>query len=162
MYSSYLLRRLSMGLVLTALVSGIATQNEASADSHAVKAPGPDASVVEKRVYRFKQNGADIQAVFKQHLPAEDYTAIEAVALRMAAWSDEIPAHFPTGSTSAGAKDEIWQNFPDFKAKAEAAGTAARALKATAGSSDKAMVAQAAKALGGTCKSCHQSYRIKK
>lgn len=120
-----------------------------------------ESPIVEKRVKRFKQNGADIQAVFKKHLPAGDKAAIEAAALRMAAWADEMPDAFPRGSGSVGADDALWDNFPDFKAKAEAMGSAARALKAAAGSGDKASIAAAAKRVGGTCKACHDSYRIK-
>ena len=143
---------------LTALALG-ATSFLVSATAHE---PGTyESPIVEKRVKRFKQSGADIQAVFKKHLPAGDYASIEAAALRMAAWGDEMPDAFPTGSRSVGADDALWDNFSDFKAKAEAMASASRALKAAAGSGDKASVTAAAKRVGGTCKSCHDSYRIK-
>ena len=143
---------------LTALALGV-TAFIMPATAHE---PGTyESPMVEKRVKRFKQSGADIQAVFKKHLPAGDYAAIEAAALRMAAWGDEMPDAFPAGSRSVGADDALWDNFPDFKAKSEAMAEASRALKAAAGSGDKVSVAAAAKRVGGTCKSCHDSYRIK-
>lgn len=120
-----------------------------------------ESPIVEKRVKRFKQSGADIQAVFKKHLAKGDYAAIEAAALRMAAWAGEMPDAFPVGSTSVGANNDIWNNWADFKSKAVAQEGVARQLKAIAGSRDRAQVLAAAKRLGGTCKACHDSYRIK-
>ena len=120
-----------------------------------------ESPIVEKRVKRFKQSGGDIQAVFKKHLPAGDFAAIEDAALRMAAWADEMPDAFPKGSVSIGADNDIWENFSDFKSKAEAMSMAARELKAAAGSGDKSAIGGAAKQLGSTCKSCHKAYRIK-
>ena len=149
------MRHLSLAVVLTAMVGAIPS----SALAHE---PGTyESPIVEQRVTRFKQSGGDIQSVFKKHLPAGNFAAIEEAALRMAAWADEMPDAFPPGSTSVGADNDIWQNFPDFKSKAEAMATAARELKAVAGSADKGMTAAAAKNLGATCKSCHRAYRIK-
>ena len=120
-----------------------------------------ESPIVEKRVKRFKQSGGDIQAVFKKHLPAGDMAAIEAAAARMAAWADEMPSAFPKGSRSVGAKDKLWANFSDFENKAAAMAKAARNLQSAASAGDRKQVAAAAKKLGGTCKACHQEYRIK-
>lgn len=120
-----------------------------------------ESPTVEARVKRFKQSGADIQAVFKKHIGAGDYAAIEAAASRMAAWGQEMPDAFPEGSTSVGADSSIWENFSDFKNKSEAFANAATQLKVVSGSRDPKAVKAAAQALGATCKSCHESYRIK-
>lgn len=119
-------------------------------------------TIVERRIKRFKTSGSDIQAIFKKHLGAGDYAAIDAAATRIGDWADVLPDHFPAGSSSEGAKPEIWLDFDDFTAKASANAQAARKLSVAAKSGDKAAVVGAAKALGGTCKSCHQSYRNKK
>ena len=119
-------------------------------------------TIVERRIKRFKSSGSDIQAIFKKHLGAGDYAAIDAAATRIGDWADVLPDHFPAGSSSEGAKPEIWLDFDDFTAKASANAQAARKLSVAAKSGDKAAVVGAAKALGGTCKSCHQSYRNKK
>lgn len=120
-----------------------------------------ESPIVEERVKRFKQSGADIQSVFKKHLGAGDFTAIEEAAERMARWGAEMPDAFPVGSPSVGADNAIWQNFPDFKRKAEMHTAAAWQLKAAAGSGDRNQVLAAAKRVGGTCKACHTDYRIK-
>lgn len=120
-----------------------------------------ESPIVEQRVKRFKQSGADIQSVFKKHIPAKDFGAIEAAALRIAVWASEMPDAFPAGSTSVGARSTLWENFPDFKAKAEANETAARNLKAAVGSQDMQQIVAAAKKVGATCKSCHDAYRLK-
>ncbi len=117
---------------------------------------------VEDRIARFKQSGADIQAIFKVHLPAKDFDAIGAAANKMAMWGQDMTRYFPAGSTSEGAKAEIWQDFADFTAKAAAFSQASQELVATAAGGDAGRIAHAAKAVGATCKACHQSYRNKK
>jgi len=128
----------------------------------AIAAPGTSDSVVDQREKRFEASGADIQAIFKTHLKAGDVAAIEAAAGRMADWAEEMPSYFPAGSDSEGAKPEIWQNFSDFEEKAAANANAARHLQAVSGQGNMADVVAAAKALGVTCKACHNSYRNKK
>ena len=151
------MRRASAFLLAGSLMAAVPAALPAAAHE-----PGSyESPIVEQRVKRFKQAGADIQAVFKKHLPAGDFAAIEAAALRMAVWADEMPDAFPEGSASVGASDDLWADFADFKAKAEAHAAAARNLKAVAGSGDKGATADAAKRVGGTCKACHQAYRIK-
>jgi cytochrome c556 len=147
--------------VALAMLFGVSVIS-ASVMSVSAHEPGSfESPIVEQRVKRFKQSGGDIQAVFKKHLPAGNYMAIEAAAGRMAEWADDMPAAFPSGSPSIGANNDIWENFSDFEARAEAMASAARALQLAAGSGKKRQVAGAAKRLGGTCKSCHESYRIK-
>jgi cytochrome c556 len=119
-------------------------------------------TIVEQRVNRFKSSGSDIQAIFKKHLGADDFVAIDAAASRIGDWADVMPRYFPIGSSSDGAKPEIWLDFDDFTAKAATHAQAARKLSVAAKSGDKAQIVAAAKAMGGTCKSCHQSYRNKK
>ena len=120
-----------------------------------------ESPVVEQRVKRFKQSGADIQAIFKKHMGAGNFTAIEKAAELMAAWGEEMPDAFPAGSNSVGADPAIWENFSEFESKADAFAKAATELKAAAASGNAGAVKKAAQAVGGTCKSCHQSYRIK-
>lgn len=153
------MKRIVASMLVGLMMTGSAVA--AGHGDHSGQDHSADSEIVQKRVARFKQSGADIQAIFKMHLAAGDYTAIEEAALRLAAWADEMPDHFPAGSHSKGARDEIWDNFPDFKSKAEAFAMAARMVKAEAGSGDAGRVKTAAQKMGGTCKSCHQSYRIK-
>ena len=54
------------------------------------------------------------------------------------------------------AKPEIWTNWEDFVAKANALSTAATALDVASADSIKAGMG----AIGGTCKGCHTTYRV--
>jgi cytochrome c556 len=156
------MRFLIAGLAMMVATS-VAAHDETSDHSHASVEPAADASIVEKRVHRFKQSGAAIQSVFKEHLGNDDFAAIAEAATLMAGWADVMPDYFPAGSTSPGARDDIWVDFDDFKSKAADNAKAARDLQQLAlAGTDKSAIAAAAKKLGGTCKACHQSYRIKK
>ena len=156
------MRFLIAGLAMLVATS-VAAHDETSTHSHDSVEPAADASIVEKRVHRFKQSGAAIQSVFKQHLGNDDFAAIAEAATLIADWADVMPDYFPAGSTSPGARDDIWADFDDFKSKAADNANAARDLQQLAlAGTDKSAIAAAAKKLGGTCKACHQSYRIKK
>ena len=156
------MRFLIAGLAMLVATS-VAAHDETSTHSHDSVAPAADASIVDKRVHRFKQSGAAIQSVFKEHLGADDFAAIAEAATLIADWADVMPDYFPAGSTSPGARDEIWADFDDFKSKAADNAKAARDLQQLAlAGADKGSIVAAAKKLGGTCKACHQSYRIKK
>ena len=156
------MRFLIAGLAML-VTSAVAAHDETSTHSHDSVAPAADASIVDKRVHRFKQSGAAIQSVFKEHLGADDFPAIAEAATLIADWADVMPDYFPIGSSSPGARDEIWADFDDFKSKAADNAKAARDLQQLAlAGTDKGSVVAAAKKLGGTCKECHQSYRLKK
>ena len=114
---------------------------------------------VEMRQERFKALGDDIKQVFRKHLPANDFAAIESFAKGAEGWAKEIPTAFPEGATSKDAKPEIWENWSDFEAKAQAFEAASAKLALAAQSQDAGATGAAAKALGATCKACHNDYR---
>jgi cytochrome c556 len=68
---------------------------------------------------------------------------------------------FPAGSggDNTRAKDEIWSNAADFKAKVADFQNAAAMVFAAANSGDAAAVGKAMGALGGSCGGCHKPYR---
>jgi cytochrome c556 len=59
------------------------------------------------------------------------------------------------------AKPEIWENTDDFVEKYGNFKTAAAGLATAAQSGDKAMIGEAFKKTGGTCKACHDEYKAK-
>lgn len=120
-----------------------------------------ESPIVEKRVNRFKQSGADIQAIFKKHLANANFVAIEDAALRMAQWGKQMPDAFPESSNSVGADPAIWENFEDFTAKAERFAEMSMRLKDVVRSKEIGAIKAAAQGVGASCKACHQSYRIK-
>lgn len=71
---------------------------------------------------------------------------------------------FPEGSDfgETDALDKIWSNKDDFKSKVAAAEKAASGLVAATQSGDPGRIGQAYKAVGQSCKECHEEYRRKK
>ncbi|KGE02879.1 c-type cytochrome [Pseudohaliea rubra] len=59
------------------------------------------------------------------------------------------------------AKPAIWDNMDDFEAKLTDLSDAAKALDKAAEGGDRAAIAEAVKATGGTCKACHDDYKSK-
>ena len=59
------------------------------------------------------------------------------------------------------AKDDIWTNTADFKAKADDLVKAANALAETAKAGDQGATLKAAAAVGKACGACHDKYRNK-
>ena len=90
-----------------------------------------------------------------------DASAAQAAAEKISATAAEIPALFKDGKPGANrAKAEIWMNFDDFTAKANATKAAADSVAADAGagklgSDPKAVVGK----IGATCGACHKAYR---
>ena len=100
-------------------------------------------------------------AEIKSLLEGDKVAAVGPVAQRMGAFATQVPALFPAGSEKGEtkAKPAIWGNFADFEAKSKDFAAAAKALEAAAATGDKAATAKQFAALGGSCKSCHESYR---
>ena len=90
-----------------------------------------------------------------------DASAAQAAAAKISATAAEIPALFKDGKPGANrSKAEIWTNFADFTAKANALKAAADSVAADAGagklgSDPKAVVGK----IGATCGACHKAYR---
>ncbi|MDA0786223.1 MAG: cytochrome c [Proteobacteria bacterium] len=92
---------------------------------------------------------------------AGDAAEAQKVAAKISATAAEIPALFKDGKPGdSRAKAEIWTNFADFTAKANAMkaaadGVAADAAAGNMGSDPKAVVGK----IGATCGACHKEYR---
>ena len=87
-----------------------------------------------------------------------DAAAAKAAMEKIAANAATIPADFPEGSAGGDALPTIWENWPDFEAKAAALKTAADAAAAAADQGAEAF-GPAFGAVGQACGACHQSYR---
>jgi hypothetical protein len=76
-----------------------------------------------------------------------------------------IPEAFATdtrkGSAKTQAREGIWTNAADFKAKSEDLARAAAALGAAAKTGDKGATMKAAGAVGKACSACHDNYKDK-
>ena len=85
-------------------------------------------------------------------------------AMAIAKWMEVYPSLFPEGSDKGDntkALPAIWTNFPGFQKDAANASAAAMKLAALAKAGDQAGFAAQVKVLGGTCLTCHKSFRAK-
>jgi cytochrome c556 len=104
--------------------------------------------------------GASTQ-IMRGRVSPEGALAIHADAL--AALNADLGRLFPDGSDfgETKAKPEIWQDREGF-AKVVAQGREATAgFAAAVASGDQAQIAKAHKAVGDSCKACHQDFRLK-
>ena len=81
-------------ILSAAMILFIGMTGAVFAGHHAAGEKAAPEMLVEKRIKRFKQSGGDIQAIFKKHIAAGDYVAVEKAATRIADWADVMPNYF--------------------------------------------------------------------
>lgn len=94
-----------------------------------------------------------------------DAAAAKAAMEAMNAVPDKFVLLFPEGSTKEAdteASPKIWENFEDFKAKANELKTASASAMEAADKGQEAFKAALFGPVTNTCKGCHEAYRIKK
>lgn len=103
---------------------------------------------------------ASIGDILKNKLPYST-NHIAAHARNISEYAKLIPDAFKKQITAGAtdAKPEIWQNWEDFTAKAKALEKASAKLSTVAASGDMKAIMPQVKALGDSCKACHDSYR---
>ena len=118
-----------------------------------------NAGVVEDRKANFKANNASMRAIGAA-IGGGDFETLTREAERIAAWAMVMPDYFPEGSgEGTSAKPAIWTDFIGFKDAAEANYYAAQELIAAAAKQDADAAGEALRAIGGTCKGCHQKFK---
>ena len=118
-----------------------------------------NAGVVEDRKANFKANNASMRAIATA-IGGDDFETVTREAKRIAAWAMVMPDYFPEGSgEGTSAKPAIWKDFIGFKDAAEANYYAAQELIAAAAKQDADAAGEALRAIGSTCKGCHQKFK---
>lgn len=142
---------LPAALVLGALSIAQADTAGAVADRQAYfKSLGQQAKKMGELAKSFDPAAAKAQAAQLAPLLAKDFKTI-----------------FPAGTSAREipgdneARPEIWANFDDFLKKEAAFKAAGEALVAAAQGTDAKAFAAAMGQMGGTCKACHDAYRLK-
>lgn len=101
-------------------------------------------------------------AIAKKEKPF-DVAVVKKSAETIAAHLKTAEAAFPAGSEKGSvqtfAKATVWSDAAGFAAAMKTARDAAAAM---AGVADEAAFGPAMKALGGSCKGCHETYRVPK
>lgn len=123
------------------------------------------ADSVRARVHGYRELGAAFKAV-NDGLRGEPQTVLIQQSARLIRNSArEQYAWFPTGSdASAGvrtaAKPEIWARPAQFRAAQDAFARQADVFQRAAASGNVATMRAEARKLGGTCKGCHDQFRV--
>ena len=123
------------------------------------------AALVGARQDRFEEMGEAIK-VLRDQLRSDtpDASAVPAAAAVIAGYAGRISDWFPEGSgTESGVKTDalpyIWRNWDKFSGLDDELARVAATLTKAAASGDTGELMAAFRAVGGTCKSCHDSFR---
>ena len=125
------------------------------------------ADMIHARQQNYKQIGKAMKGIgdeLKGGSPS--VPTIQADAKTIATLAPQVPSWFPKGTgpeagVKTGALPAIWQNNADFQVAAKNFAVAAQNFNAVAAKGDLAQIADAQRALGGACKSCHERFRQK-
>lgn len=110
--------------------------------------------------------GAAFKGLMDQTRGTPDAATVKRHAATIAALSPKVPAWFGPGTAAppgmkTGAKPEIWTRPAEFRKAAAAFDAQARKTLAVANSGNMAALGSEVRALGGTCKGCHDDFRLK-
>ena len=150
MQKSKVLAGVSLAMGLAVAASGISVAQDA---------------IAKRREYMKAVGAAAKQSneMIKGDKPFEAKAAAEALTKVAAGWAD-FTKQYPKGTETGGettASPKIWENPKDFDEKGQVMAKAAAAAAAAADKGKDAF-AEAFKAVGATCKGCHEVYRIPK
>ena len=103
-----------------------------------------------------------IAAIVQGKAGKPEHLALHAAGMEQASQTtaDLFSADSAEGKTDA--KAEIWSQPEDFQAAVEQFTSAAAAFRQAADGGDMGQVGPALKELGGSCKNCHDNFRVKK
>ncbi len=164
-------RRFSRPIMTVALVGAVAAcgeSAEAPADDDASGGETVENSVIETRQANFEEIGDAFKAIRGQLEAGEpDFSVIEASANTINANAQKVPDYFPAGTgidsdADTEALETIWEQPEDFAAASQKLVDTSAALAAAAATGEAAAVGEAVKAMGGSCKGCHDQFRLDK
>jgi cytochrome c556 len=133
---------------------------------HAETTPMSPEEAFQARVAAMKLNGRSASAINK--FLRDGTGTLADVQAAVAALKEEAPdldtflTLFPEGSNvgDSEAKPEIWTNWDDFKAHAQAFVDGVAALDTATAGGDNAAIGAAFQQMGGACNACHEVYRV--
>ena len=122
--------------------------------------------VVKERMQLMKAYAASMKKINKElrARTSVNYVLIKLEANDIVGRSQKVMELFPPGSGGgmSEASPKIWQQPGDFKKIVEELNQAAQRLAQATSTGEPNLVIEKFRALGGTCKKCHQKYRVKK
>ena len=144
---------------------GVAVCMLALAASGAV-AQSRAAASVQARQANFKQMGGAFKAINDElKKDAPDPAVLRTNAAKMSALAGQLPTWFPRGTgpeagVKTGAKPEAWSDPKAFAEAASALRVQTTKLAAVGGGADLDAFRAQVRPTGGTCKGCHDKFRL--
>ena len=161
-------RRLVTGAALAAFTLGLTacgdTPGEDGAGTPPVEATAPP--VVEGRQANFKAMGKAFKAIRTQlEGDSPDMAAIATAATDLNAAAVKIEGYFPEGTSVDDGYDTealatIWEQPEDFAAAHQRLVDASVQMITLAEGGDVAAIGDQVGAIGGSCKNCHDTFRL--
>lgn len=152
-----------------ALTAGLALAANAALAHEGHKGPPPKTAggkAAWARHDNFKAQGATFKAILDElKKDAPDQALLSANATKLKASSTALPSWFPKGSgpesgVKTDAKAEVWSDAAGFAAAANRFQLEASKFQELAAAGDVAGMKAQSRAVGGTCKGCHDKYRV--
>ena len=118
--------------------------------------------IVKERMDYFKTSKGNLKKI-RTHISNGNYASIIPLADSIANWSAKMLDYFPVGSDKkpSEASPKIWLDFEGFTEAAQLNWKATISLAKAARIGDRDSVVTAFKETAESCKSCHQTYRLK-
>lgn len=172
------MRRTGTRHILAAFVAMIFLSACGQEGETSSSAPSPDAAsatlengmtvkaVIEARQAQLKKLGSAFKTINDQlKSGSPDMAAIQAAAASVPVEAEGMANWFPEGSgpesgIETDALPKIWETRADFDQKISDFQAAAAQLATVAQGGDPAAIGAAFGATGGTCKACHDDYRL--
>jgi cytochrome c556 len=154
----------ALGVAAAPLIAGT---NRAPRSRPAAAAPArAPADIVKARQTGFKELGAAFKGV-RDGMAASEMPMIimQQSANKIKSTAAALPGWFPSGSigsaaVKSAAKPEIWSKPAEFRTAVSNFQTQANAFHAAVATGNADNVKAAFRALGGTCKGCHDNFKV--
>ncbi|MEM7701053.1 MAG: cytochrome c [Pseudomonadota bacterium] len=153
--------------VVAAFTLGLAAcGGEAATDTNAASATADEPAVIGERQANFKTIGKSFKAIRTQlEGDSPDFEAIATAATDMNAAALKIEGHFPEGTSVADGYDTealavIWEKPEEFAEAHKRLVEASAEMITLAQGGDAASVGDQVGAVGGSCKNCHDKFRL--
>ena len=132
----------------------------------AALAKGTAADTIKTRQAGMKAVGAGFKGLMEQTRGTPDAETVKRHAAAIAAQAPKVPGWFGPGTAAVpgvktAARPEIWTQTPAFRKAAAELDVQAQRTLALANAGDMAALGPQVRVLGGTCKTCHDSFRAK-
>lgn len=159
-----LTKMISSAALVAMSVALSACGGEAASDGETAATPEP--AVIDERQANFKALGKSFKAIRTQlEGDSPDMAAITAAATDMNAAALKVEGYFPEGtSVDDGFETEalasIWEKPEEFAEAHQRLTSATAEMITIAESGDAAAVGDQVGAIGGSCKNCHDNFRL--